>query len=327
VEIANLNLDPEFQIRSFSAELDDLARGRLNLEMQARAFGGEMRVEAQTLSQERPLSFEATGAFSQIALARLAGFLGFTDAAGGTIKEGKFTFRGPPQQIAAATASLRLEATNFQWDSRQWDSLVLGVTLMDGRVQVPELALAQGHNRLNLSGEMPLPAHGVEWWQSEFDLNISARIENLTELSALMLPEFQYAAGKGNIDGSIRGKDQQFHGQLIVSGSDLKWHNAPIEELQAAVRLNGNEFQITNVSLFNNGDYLRGHGVVNIIGDKQYWGEFHASIEDLAKYSASLQKATADASPPACASSGRSAPRPPCSIPSMPISKAVTLRG
>jgi hypothetical protein len=290
VEIANLNLDPEFQIRSFSAELDDLARGRLNLEMQARAFGGEMRVEAQTLSQERPLSFEATGAFSQIALARLAGFLGFTDAAGGTIKEGKFTFRGPPQQIAAATASLRLEATNFQWDSRQWDSLVLGVTLMDGRVQVPELALAQGHNRLNLSGEMPLPAHGVEWWQSEFDLNISARIENLTELSALMLPEFQYAAGKGNIDGSIRGKDQQFHGQLIVSGSDLKWHNAPIEELQAAVRLNGNEFQITNVSLFNNGDYLRGHGVVNIIGDKQYWGEFHASIEDLAKYSAILQK-------------------------------------
>ena len=105
-----------------------------------------------------------------------------------------------------------------------------------------------------------------------------------------MLPEFQYAAGKANIDGSIRGKDQQFHGQLIVSGSDLKWHNAPIEELHAGVKLNGNEFQITNVSLFNNGDYLRGHGVVNIIGDKQYWGEFHASIEDLAKYAAILQK-------------------------------------
>ena len=60
--------------------------------------------------------------------------------------------------------------------------------------------------------------------------------------------------------------------------------------MHAAVKLNGNEFQITNISLFNNGDYLRGHGVVNIIGDKQYWGEFHAAIEDLAKYSALLQK-------------------------------------
>ncbi|MEP6671777.1 MAG: translocation/assembly module TamB domain-containing protein [Chthoniobacter sp.] len=290
VEIANLALDSDVNVRSFSAELDDLARGRLNLEMQIAAFGGNIRVAAQALSEERPLIFEATGTFSQIGVANLAAFLGYNDAAGGTIKEGKFTFRGPPQQISKATASLRFEATNFQWDSRQWDSLVLGATLMNGRVQVPELALAQGHNRLNLTGEMPLPEPGMAWWQTEFELNIAAKIDNLTELSALMLPDFQYAAGKVNIDGSIRGKDQQFHGQLIVSGTDLKWHNAPIEELHAGVKLNGNEFQITNVSLFNNGDYLRGHGVVNIIGDKQYWGEFHASIEDLAKYAALLQK-------------------------------------
>ncbi|MDR3401204.1 MAG: translocation/assembly module TamB domain-containing protein [Chthoniobacter sp.] len=290
VEIANLALDGDVNVHNFSAELDDLARGRLNLEMEIAAFGGNIRVAAQALSEERPLIFEATGTFSQIGVAKLAAFLGYNDAAGGTIKEGKFTFRGPPQQISKATASLRLEATNFQWDSRQWDSLVLGATLMNGRVQVPELALTQGHNRLNLNGEMPLPEPGVAWWQTEFDVNIAAKIDNLTELSALMLPDFQYAAGKANIDGSIRGKDQQFHGQLIVSGTDLKWHNAPIEELHAGVKLNGNEFQITNVSLFNNGDYLRGHGVVNIIGDKQYWGEFHASIEDLAKYSAILQK-------------------------------------
>lgn len=290
VEIANLELDPDVQVHNFSVELDDLARGRLNLEMEVAAFGGSIRVAAQALSETRPLVFEATGTFSQIGLARLAPFLGSNDAAGGTIKEGKFTFRGPPQQLAQATASLRFEATNFQWDSRQWDSLVLGATLMEGRVQVPELALTQGHNQLNLSGEMPLPTPGLEWWQTEFNLNISAKIDNLTELSALMLPDFQYAAGKANIDGSVRGKDQQFHGQLIISGSDLKWHNAPIEELQAGVKLNGNEFQITNVSMFNNGDYLRGHGVVNILGDKQYWGEFHASIEDLAKYAAILQK-------------------------------------
>lgn len=290
IEIADLALDPDVQVHTFSAELDDLARGRLNLEMQVAAFGGNIRVAAQALSDSRPLIFEATGTFSQIGLAKLAPFLGFNDAAGGTVKEGKFTFRGPPQQLSGATASLRFEATNFQWDSRQWDSLVLGATLMNGRVQVPELALTQGHNRLNLSGEMPLPTPGLEWWQTEFNLNISAKIDNLTELSALMLPDFQFAAGKANIDGSVRGKDQQFHGQLIISGSELKWHNAPIEELQAGVKLNGNEFQITNVSMFNNGDYLRGHGVVNILGDKQYWGEFHASIEDLAKYAAILKK-------------------------------------
>lgn len=290
VELANLTLEPGVQIQSFSAEMDKLARGQLNLDMRLAAFGGEIRIAAKTLSQQRPFAFEATGNFSQIGVAKLSTFLGASDAAGGTIKGGYFTFRGPPQQLERATARLRLEATNFQWESRQWDALVFGASLMEGRVQVPEFALTQGHNRLNLNGEMPLPTPGVAWWQSEFSVNIAAKIENLTELSALMLPEFQFAAGRANIDGSIRGKDQQFNGQLIVSGSNLKWHNAPIEELHAGVKLTGNELQLTNISLFNNGDYLRGHGVVNIIGDKQYWGEVHASIEDLAQYSALLQK-------------------------------------
>ncbi|MES2571555.1 MAG: hypothetical protein V4710_16060, partial [Verrucomicrobiota bacterium] len=185
---------------------------------------------------------------------------------------------------------ISLDAINFQWESRQWDSLVLGVSLMDRRIQVSKLDLLQGHNRLNLSGDMALPLPGVKWWQSEFTCNIAATIDNLTELSALLLPEFQYAAGKANVDGSIRGRNQQFNGQLIVSGSKLTWHNAPIENLHAALNLDGNQCRISNVELFNNGDYVRGRGMVNILGPRQYSGELRASIDDLALYSAILQK-------------------------------------
>jgi len=290
VDIANLTLEPGVQVPDISVDLDNLARGILNLEMELSAFGGNIRIEAQTLSQTRVFGMDATGAFSQISVAKLATFLGVSEAAGGTIKEGKFTFRGPPQHLTQATASLHFEATNFQWESRQWDSLVAGATLMDGRVQIPGLALTQGHNQLNLNGEMAFPAPGLSWWQTEFNLNIAAKIDNLTELSALLLPEFKFAAGKANIDGSIRGNNQLFNGQIIVSGSELQWHNAPIDELHASVKLNGNEFQITNLSIFNDGDFVRGRGVVNILGDKQYWGEVHASIVDLAKYAAILQK-------------------------------------
>jgi hypothetical protein len=290
IDIANLTLEPGVEVRDIAVDLDNLARGILNLEMELSAFGGDIRIEAETLSQTRVFGMDATGTFSQISVAKLAMFLGVSEAAGGAIKEGKFTFRGPPQHLAQATASLHFEATNFQWESRQWDSLVAGATLMDGRVQIPGLALTQGHNQLNLNGEMALPASGLSWWQTEFNLNIAAKIDNLTELSALLLPEFKFAAGKANIDGSIRGNDQQFNGQIIVSGSELQWHNAPIDELHASVKLNGNEFQITNLSIFNDGDFVRGRGVVNILGDKQYWGEVHASIMDLAKYSAILQK-------------------------------------
>ena len=290
LEIAGLTLEPGVQVTDFSTGLKDFARGQLKFTGRLAAFGGELRANVQTLPKEPRFSIDVAVPFSQIDVAKLAAFLGLSDAAGGTITSGRFTFRGPPQQFAQANAELRFEAANFQWNSRQWDSLVLGAKLLGGRIDVPELALAQGKNRLNLSGEMAVPLPGVEWWRSEFSCDIAAKIENLTEMSALLLPEFKYAAGRANIDGSIRGKDRQFHGQLLVSGSNLRWRSAPIEELHASVKLNGNEYQLTNFSLFNAGDYLRGRGVMNIIGDKQYWGEMHASVQDLAKYAALLDK-------------------------------------
>ena len=290
LEIAGLTLEPGVQVTGFSTALKDFARGQLKFTGRLAAFGGELRANVQTLPKEPRFSIDVAVPFSQIDVAKLAAFLGLSDAAGGTITSGRFTFRGPPQQFAQANAELRFEAANFQWNSRQWDSLVLGAKLLGGRIDVPELALAQGKNRLNLSGEMAVPLPGVEWWRSEFSCDIAAKIENLTEMSALLLPEFKYAAGRANIDGSIRGKDRQFHGQLLVSGSNLRWRSAPIEELHASVKLNGNEYQLTNFSLFNAGDYLRGRGVMNIIGDKQYWGEMHASVQDLAKYAALLDK-------------------------------------
>ena len=291
-ELAAVVLEPGVSVQSLSVELAEIARGRLNLELQIAAFGGAIRIETQTLPlpSDRQLAFEATGTFSQIAIGKLATFLGQSDAAGGTIKEGKFTFRGSPQSPAKATASLRIEATNFQWETRQWDSLVLGASLLDGRVQLPELTLHQGHNFLNLHGEFALPEAAQEWWQNEFAFDVNAKIENLTELSALLLPEFKYAAGKGTIDGSVRGRNQEFQGQIIVSGSNLTWRSAPVEELHATLKLNGNELQLSNLSIFNDGDYVRGRGVVNILGDKQYWGELHSSIDDLGRYAALLQK-------------------------------------
>lgn len=289
-EIGTVTLEPGVDIQNLSVELAEIVRGRLNLVLQVAAFGGDIRIETQMLPRDRQLAFEATSTFSQIGIGKLATFLGQSEAAGGTIKSGKFTFRGSPQSPAKATASLRIEATNFQWESRQWDSLVLGASLLDGRVQIPDLTLYQGENFFNLRGEFALPAPEQQWWQSKFAFDVNAKIENLTEISALVLPEFKFAAGKATIDGSVRGEQQQFHGQIIVSGSDLTWRSAPIEELHATLKLNGNELQLTNLSMFNDGDYVRGRGVVNILGDKQYWGELRASIEELGLYSALLQK-------------------------------------
>ncbi len=292
LQIAGLTLEPGVQIEDFSTSLDDLARGQLKLALQLAAFGGKIRAEVETLPDELQFSIGvAVQPISPIDVAKLANFLGASDAAGGTIKAGQFRFRGPPQQLAKASGEVRAEVANFQWETRQWDALVLGVKLRDGHIEIPEFALTQGRNRVAFSGEMAWPVPGVAWWQSEFSLTIKeGQLDDLTALSALLMPEFRFAAGRATVRGSVRGKDQKFDGQLVISGAQLRWRNAPIDKLDASVILNGNEYQISNVSVRNGADYLSGSGVVNIVGDKQYWGELHASVQDLAKYAAILQQ-------------------------------------
>ena len=296
VQIADLQLDPAVQVRSVSADVREIARGRLDLDLQIDAFGGRIHAQAETIPHERGTELEAGGNFNQIAIAPLAGFLGITDAAGGQIKEGNFSFRGSPRDFFGSAVKLRLEAVNFQWESRQWDSLTLGATLLDRRVQIPELELHQGHNELSLSGDVAVPNGRRPWWQSDFNFKIAARIENLTELSALLLPDFRYAAGRMRIDGSGGSKDQQYFGALIVSGSDLTWRSAPIQELRAALRLAGKELQVANLDLLNKDDYLLGQGVINLEDGHLYRGELRASVEDLATYAAILQQPLVPAS-------------------------------
>ncbi len=87
----------------------------------------------------------------------------------------------------------------------------------------------------------------------------------------------------------MRGENASFNGQLIVSGSHLSFRKAPLDELQAAIKLEGNELQVTNAEFTHGDDFLRGHGVVNILGAKRYWGEVKASIADLSLYASFLQ--------------------------------------
>ncbi len=292
--LGGLLLEPGVEVQNLAVGRDDGAKGPLSANFSIAAFGGKLDGQIRPLSEHPGGGIDASGKFSQIQIAPLAAFLSLSDAAGGTIKDGNFTFRGTPRNPARATASTRFTADNFQWDSRQWDSLVFGATLMDRQIKILGFELHQGRdqkqNKLSLNGGFTLPTPPASWWQSDFDVNLTARIGNLTELSALLLPEFTYTAGRMSIDGFVRGHAAQFQGAVVVSGSGIKWRNAPIEDLHAGLRLNGNELEVANLDLVNNDDFVRGHGVLNILGPKQYWGEFHGAIADLATYASILQK-------------------------------------
>jgi hypothetical protein len=290
LNVGGVRLETGVEVTDAMVDLSELEQAKLSLELHSKAFGGELRAQgvAGLNSPSGPL--EVSGTFSKIGVAPLAAFLGVTEAAGGVLEEGKFSFRGSPRFPRRGTASLRLEARNFQWESRQWDSLVVGATLLDRRVQVPEFSLRQGHNELQLSGDVLLPGgEGSSWWRSDFGMNVTARIGDLTELSALLLPEFKYTAGTLSIDGAIRSQNGLLGGALIVTGSRLMWRKAPIEEFNAAIKLDGNDIRVLSAELVNRADRIKAKGVLHVGDSWWYDAELRAAVGDLGNYADLLQ--------------------------------------
>ncbi|MDD5349512.1 MAG: hypothetical protein PHQ12_04800 [Chthoniobacteraceae bacterium] len=288
--VADLTLSDGVVLNSLSCDLDDVARGILQVEFDFAAFGGSLRGEVLNTSEAGLPLYEVAGQFSNISVEALGKFLRAPEQTGGTIKEGRFSFRGSLHSLDNATLSTRFEAADFRWGKRQWNSLTLGATVVNRRVQIPEFQLQQAHNTLQLKGDLALPGEETPWWLSDFSFDIAARIQNLTELSALLGPQFADTAGKVTIDGAIRGEGKSYTGQLLVAGNKLSWRGVPFDALNAGIKLDGNELQVVNLEAVRGTDFVRGNGSVNILGERRYQGELNASIEELAVYAPLLQK-------------------------------------
>ncbi len=285
--LANMKLTDSLTIASASADLPALLRGELQMQFALDAFSGSIQGELKSSTHDESLVFDGSGTFSNISVAQLAAFLG--EDADGSITKGKFTFHGSPHDLQKATFTTYFEAGNFRWGERRWNSLVAGATYVDHRLQHLDFRLTQANNTLTITGNMSVPNSWKQWWKTDFSFDVAAKIDDLSELSALLGPSFGDIFGKLTIDGSVRGDNASFNGQLIVSGSHLSFRKAPLDELQAAIKLDGNEIQVTNAEFTHGDDYLRAQGVVNILGEKRYWGEVKASIADLSLYASFLQ--------------------------------------
>ena len=290
LSVAAVKLEKGMQIENASADLAELVKRKLKMTFTLLAFNGKIQGELSGFTREnRHLNFQTTGSFSQIAIPELARFLESTETTGGIIQDGMFSFYGSLSDLKQSKFSTRLSARDFRWGKRQWNSLVLGAMMVDRDLQIPNLELKQAHNTLNLNGKIALPSSFKNWLQTDFNFDIKAKIDNVTELSQLLGPNFAHTAGKGTLNGSIRGQAMSFTGDLTVSGSNLTYETVPIDTLNASVHLNSNELQINSVELVHQNDFLRGKGSATLFHDEKYSGEINASIDDLSLYSALLK--------------------------------------
>jgi hypothetical protein len=269
-----------------------LSHRRLDWEGELRALGGRARGQGALNFSGPRLSVEIAGSLEKMAVGPLARLLGVRGRTDGVVEQANFTFRGDPENLAAAQMWVAAAATDFRWGQRRWESLEVQGRVINGRAQVHRLELRQSHNQLSFTGECALPAPDesiTAWWQAGFSCNVDARIDDLHALAELAQPaggQLPDLRGRMSVNGTLSARPGApgIAGYLNVEGSALSIRGAPLDSLRTTLLFKGNELDVPDLEATRGRDYFRALGSVDIGGTRRYQAELHAAIGDLTVY-------------------------------------------
>lgn len=280
--LANLTLSDGLKIENLEVQLartEGLAAG-----LEASVFGGGLRVDMAYGLEKKVPTMDLAIWMSNVNIAPLSGFLGWQDKIEGTIKEGRFTFRGRASKALDGQASLRLAAQDFRWNDRGWESLELGASMIHRRFSVSNFSLQQKDNTLTGNGEVSLAGGWSDLAKAPFLLNLSASINSLSDLAGLLGSPFDEMTGRMSLSSSISGRDGKLGGYLSMEASDMGYRDHPIESGRVEVAFSNTEAQIAQCEFWSGSDYLRAKGTVDLARPHTYSGEIQANLRDIASY-------------------------------------------
>ncbi len=288
--IAGIPLARGLDLEALTLDLSRLAKRRLGIDLQLDTYGGTLRASFQGRGGKK-FSIDLAGSAANISLAQISRAFGFLEPVTGSVRASKFTFRGNPGEFLDATASIWMEATDFAWRARRAESVMLGATYYDRRLEVDQLYVRQRENELTVNGELLWPKGRRSWVQLPFRGQINATIPDLNGFAQL------FGATTGDFSGALtaRGEvdlvDPQTSGRLAWNGQGVSFRGVALESLGASLRLRGREVTLENLEARHAEDFLRAEGTIELTAAHRFSGRLTGAIGDLGVYAPLLPAA------------------------------------
>ncbi|MEO7931711.1 MAG: hypothetical protein ABIT76_00990 [Chthoniobacterales bacterium] len=291
--VGGIKFTPDLVLERGSLDFTKPEKQKITSDLLFSAFGGQWRTDLDLDRRKSPVEIDTAASFWNLSVRELGEFVGNNQLAEGTIHEGRLTFHGSPGEMAKSNTTLRLNATDFRWHERRWNSLIASGLLVNRRIEIAQFDLVQDKNQIQLKGTSNLPA---KWTQlpNEFQFQVLAQIDDLHSAALLLLPGQKGIAGEAFFAGEVRNQGGQFSGNLKMRGGPLEISGVAVDRVRGDLNLQGSEVSATALEFARQGDKAAGWGTLNLAEPRRYTGEFSVTAADIADYDAILPKAVAE---------------------------------
>ena len=248
-----------------------------------------MRASFQGRAGEK-FSIDLAGSASNISLAQISNAVGFLEPINGSVRASKFTFRGDPSEFLDATGSIWVEATDFAWRARRADSIMIGATYYNRRLEVDQLYVRQRENELTVNGELLWPKELKSWAQLPFRGQLNASIPDLDGFAQLFGATTGDFPAPWRLRANSSGRPRSL-GATDLAGTGSKVSGVALNSLGASVRLRGREATLENLEARRAEDFLWAQGTVELTAGHRFSGRLTGAISDLGAYAPLLPAA------------------------------------
>jgi hypothetical protein len=281
--IAGIPLARGLDLEALTIDLSRLTKRRVGIDLHLDTYGGTLRASFQGRGGDK-FSIDLAGSAAKVSLAQISSAIGFLEPITGSVRTSKFTFRGNPGEFLDATASIWMEATDFAWRARRADSVMLGATYYDRRLEVDQLYVRQRENELTVNGELLWPKKLKSWTQLPFRGHLNATIPDLNGFAQL------FGATTGDFSGALTARGEldlvnpETSGRLAWQGQEVTFRGVALDSLGASLRLHGGEATLENLEARHADDFLRAEGTVDLASAHHFSGRLTGAISDLGAY-------------------------------------------
>ena len=291
--VGGIKFTPDLVLERGALDFTRPDRQKITSDLLFSAFGGQWRTDIDLDRRKSPVEIDTASSFWNLSVRQLGEFLGNNTLADGVIHEGRLTFHGSPNELTKSMTTLRLNATDFRWHERRWNSLIASGLLINGHIDIPQFDLVQDKNQIQLKGTADLPQ---KWTQlpAEFQFQVLAQIDDLHSAALLVLPGQKSLAGEAFFAGEVRNLNGQFSGNLKMRGGPLEISGVKVDRARGDLELQGSEVSAKTLELARHDDQATGWATLDLAEPRRYSGEFQVTARDIADYAAILPKAVAD---------------------------------
>lgn len=291
LQFGSLILDKELRLEELTFTPQ---RGRIDFGLRGAIGGGLLRGDGSFGEVDNHSSLAVTLVGENLKMDAISQLLKKDEhRASGTIRQGRITFRGNPDQPLESDSSLRFVADDFRWEGRGWDSLRVAATLTGRVCRLSELRLRQQGNEVDAQGESKLPEDWHNALKAPFTASFHADLDDAGALAALAGNDFAKLSGSLELEGAIKGAENKAEGYCNITSTGMKIRQLPLDWLKGCLLFEGNKTRLSNLEAWSGKDRIVMDGVVENNTPHTYAAKASFSVENLTKSLALLGISTA----------------------------------